>query len=121
MMNPEHKKPEWLVGVLEEAIERFKTSGDKVLLEDPKADDGKRYGSVGECAITHRLAVHLERVLSDRGYPNDEAKLSVDCEYNRRLGKLKEQHVTNDLRNRVQKIKKHRIKEHPDKEGWYFF
>ena len=34
------------------------------------------------------------------------------------LGKLKEQCVTEDLRKRVQEIKKHRIKEHPEKEGW---
>jgi hypothetical protein len=120
-MNPEHKDATWLVGILKEAIASFDRSEDQGLLQEGELDDGKSHGSVGECAITHRLAVHLERVLGEYGYPNDEAKLSVDCEYNRHLGKLKEQNVKGDVKNRVQKIKNHRIKEHPDKEGWYFF
>ena len=53
--------------------------------------------------------VRLETVLSAEGYPNEESQLAVDCEYNRRLGKLKEQQVTNDLKDRLQKIKKRRL------------
>src|SRR4051794_10480924 len=113
-MNLEHKTSEWLEGRLREAIERFNASTDVQLLEDEKADDGKYYGSVGECAITHRLAVHLEKLLAEYGYLNDEAKLYIDCEYNRHLGKLKEQDVIGKLKKRVEQIKKHELEQRPE-------
>jgi len=116
MMKPQHKTHEWLNGRLLEAIALFNTSDDACLLED-----GKDCGSVGECAMTHRLAVHLERTLCKHGYPNKDAKLAIDCEYNRHLGGLKEQGVAADLEKRVRKIKGHRLKEYPEREGWYFF
>lgn len=116
MMNPQHRTSAWLERLLVEALAMFNASDDVSLLED-----GEDCGSVGECAVTHRLAVHLERTLCVYGYPNEGARLTVDCEYNRHLGRLKEQKVTNDLKNRVQKIKGRRLKESPEKDGSYFF
>jgi hypothetical protein len=120
-MNLEHTDPKWLVGVLKEAIDSFNTTGDKRLLEDEKADDGKSHGSVGECAINHRLAVHLERILHKRGYPSKEIPISVDCEYNRHRGAKKQHEVKDDLRKEVEALKKHAIEKHPEREGWYVF
>ncbi len=120
-MKAEHKNPKWLRGILEDAIGRFNAPIDRILLEDAGADDGKNYGCVGERTITHRFAIHLEKALFKEGYPNETAPISIDCEYNRRLGKLKEQHVTEDLKSRVQKIKNRRLKEDPVQEGRYSF
>jgi hypothetical protein len=121
VVKAEHKNPEWLCRILKDAMERFNASTDRILLEDAGGDDGKNYGCVGECAITHRFAVQLEKVLFEEGYPNEIAPISIDCEYNRRLGKLKEQHVTHDLKDRLQKIKNRRLKEDPVQEGRYSF
>jgi hypothetical protein len=120
-MNSEHKDPKWLVGVLRGAIDDFNTTGDKRLLEDEKADDGTSHGSVGECAINHRLAVHLENAFKKRRYPNKDALISIDCEYNRHRGAVKQQEVKDDLRERVEAAKEHAIKKHPEREGWYVF
>ena len=120
-MKAEHKNPEWLRGILEGAIGRFNASTDRILLEDCEDDDGKNHGCVGECAITHRFAVKLETVLFEEGYPNEAAPISVDCEYNRRLGKVKEQHVTEELKDHLQRIKNRRLKEDPIQEGRYSF
>jgi len=120
MIDSKHRDPRWLVGVLKEAISVFKTE-DERLLQDDKADDGTTHGSVGECAITHRLAVHLERILQKHGYPNKETAISVDCEYNRHRGAKKQHEIKDDLRKRVEALKKHAIEKHPDKEGWYVF
>ncbi len=119
-MDSKHRDPRWLVGVLKEAISAFKTE-DERLLQDEKADDGTTHGSVGECAITHRLAVHLERILQKYGYPNKETPISVDCEYNRHRGAIKQQVVKDKLRARVEELKDRILKEHPEKEGWYVF
>jgi hypothetical protein len=120
-MNPEHKKPAWLKDRLLEAIESFNKSEDLFLLMDEEAEDGKHHGSVGERAIAHRLAVHLEREFQERGYPNDEAKIAVDCEYNRHRGAVKVQLVKDKLRERVEALKDRVLKEHPEKKGWYVF
>jgi hypothetical protein len=120
MMDSKHGDPRWLVGVLKEAISAFKTE-DERLLQDEKADDGTTHGSVGECAITHRLAVHLERILQKHGYPNKETPISVDCEYNRHRGAIKQQVVKDKLRARVEELKDRILKEDPEKEGWYVF
>lgn len=121
-MNEENVKSfEWCRDLLNEALTSFNDGTDQRLLEDERADDGQSYGSVGECAISHRLAVHLECALSQRGYPNKKTPLSVDCEYNRHRGGIKKHHVKGDLKKRVEELKKRRPKKHPDKEGWYVF
>jgi hypothetical protein len=120
-MKTEHQDPKWLREMVEESIRRFNASKDRMLLEEAEDDQGKGLGCVGERAITHRFAVQLEKLLFEKGYPNEPAPISVDCEYNRRLGKLKEQHVTGDLKDRIQKIKKRKLEEDPVLDARYSF
>jgi hypothetical protein len=120
-MNDQRKDPEWLKELLEKVIANFNESSDVRLLEDEKADDGNSHGSVGECAIAHRLAVHLEEELRKRGYPKKEVPISVDCEYNRHRGAIKQHAVKDKLRARVEELKNRILKEHPKREGWYVF
>jgi hypothetical protein len=121
MMKFDHTNPNCLVDVLQDAIRAFNDGPDKRLLLDEKADDGNSYGSVGECAIAHRLAVHLEDELRKRGCPNKNAPIAVDCEYNRHRGGIKQQLVKDKLRARVEFLKDRQLKEHPEREGWYVF
>jgi hypothetical protein len=120
-MSDQHKDPEWLKELLEKVIAKFNESPDVRLLEDEKADDGNSHGSVGECAIAHRLAVHLEEELRKCGYPTEDVPVSVDCEYNRHRGATKQQVVKDKLRARVEELKDRILKEHPKREGWYVF
>lgn len=121
VMKPEHQNPKWLREMLAESIRRFNASIDRMLLEETEDDQGEGLGCVGERAITHRFAIQLEKLLFEEGYPNELEPISVDCEYNRRLGKLKEQHVTGDLKNRVQRIKKRRLEDDPIHDARYSF
>src|SRR6266436_1934813 len=102
MTTPSHKNPAWLKDRLLNAIKLFNTSGDLFLLTDEEAEDGERHGSVGERAIAHRLAVHLEIEMEKQGYPNDKVSIAVDCEYNRHRGAVKVQLVKSKLRQRVE-------------------
>jgi hypothetical protein len=121
MTTPSHKNPAWLRERLLNAIKSFNSSADQSLLEDEEAEDGQRHGSVGERAIAHRLAVHLEIEMGKQGYPNEDVQIAVDCEYNRHRGAVKVQLVKSKLRQRVEAAKKHAIKKHPEKKGWYVF
>jgi hypothetical protein len=111
----------WPEGRLLGAIQRFNESDDVQLLSDEKADNGKVYGSVGERAITHRFAVHLEQEFRDKGYPSETVKLAFDCEYNRHRGAIKAHLVKGEMRERVEAAKKKLLRENPEKKGWYVF
>ena len=121
MINPEHRKPAWLRNRLLDALKEFNLSPDLRLLEDEKTDDGQGHGAVGERAIAHRLAIHLEQEFGKFGYPNKEAKIAVDCEYNRHRGAVKAHLVKDKIRQRVEAAKGNALKEHPEKKGWYVF
>ncbi len=121
MSDPLHKNPDWLKDRLLNAIKRFNASDDQFLLKDELTDDGTTDGSVGERAIAHRLAVHIEDEFRAQGYPNEAAKIAVDCEYNRHRGATKSFLVKEKLRERVEAAKKKALKEHPTKKGWYVF
>jgi hypothetical protein len=112
--------PKWLRTVLISAVKSFNDGADKLLLLDEVSDDGERYGSVGERAIAHRLATHLERVLQESGYPNETVKAATDCEYNRHRGGVKQLHVKEDLKVRVEQAKR-TLRDDPNREGWYVF
>ena len=120
-MKFDHRNPKCLVDVLQDALRAFNDGPDKRLLQDEKADDGNSHGSVGECAMAHRLAVHLEEGFRRYGYPKKSAPISIDCEYNRHRGGIKQQFVKNRLRARVELLKERQLKEHPEREGWYVF
>jgi hypothetical protein len=120
-MNPEHKTTAWLQARLAAAIQSFNNSPDLRLLEAEVTDEGHNHGAVGERAITHRLAVHLEQEFRNHGYPNEEAMLAVDCEYNRHRGAVKAHLAKDKIRERVEAAKGMVLKEHPKKKGWYVF
>ena len=120
MTMEQHHDPNWLREILDLAVKAFNNSADIELLMDEKSDDGESHGSVGERAIAHRLAVHLELVLQSRGYPRNDVVIATDCEYNRHRGAIKRQHIKADLKNRVEAANR-RLQEDPNQEGWYFF
>ncbi len=120
-MNPNHLAPLWLQDRLLGAIESFNLSDDLILLRNEETDDGESNGAVGERAITHRLAVHLENEFLEQGYPNKDAKIAIDCEYNRHRGAVKAHFVKGRIKEQVEDAKKKVLKEHPTKKGWYAF
>jgi hypothetical protein len=116
----EHLDPNWLHEVLKTALKSFNDSKDKQLLMDEESDNGERFGCVGERAIAHRLAVHLERVLHEWGYPSKAVPIATDCEYNRHRGAVKRHYIKADLKKRVEEAER-KVREDPKREGWYFF
>jgi len=120
MSDQKHTDPRWLSSILQRAVDSFNNNSDVQLLMDEDSDDGERHGAVGERAIAHRFAVHLERVLQDFGYPNEAVKIATDCEYNRHRGAVKQHHVKEKLKKRVEDA--HRTAQSdPKREGWYVF
>ena len=115
-----HLDPNWLSEFLDAAVKSFNDSCDKDLLLDEKSDDGKFYGAVGERAIAHRLAVHIERVLQDSGYPSEAVPIATDCEYNRHRGAVKVHYIKDDLKKRVEEAER-KARKDSEREGWYFF
>ena len=115
-----HHNPVWLWEVLDSALQVFNDSADKKLLLDEEASDGERYGSVGERAVAHRTAVHLERVLQYHGYPNGDTPIAIDCEYNRHRGAVKAHFIKEDLKRRVEAAQR-KVHDDPKREGWYYF
>jgi hypothetical protein len=115
-----HHDPAWLRKTLNDATKLFNDSVDKRLLFDDESDEGERRSSVGERAIAHRLAVHLERQLERGGYPNEAVRIVTDCEYNRHRGAVKQLDVREDLKRRVIKAKR-ALRRNPKRIGWYAF
>src|SRR5690242_15125560 len=115
-----HLDPQWLSKVVDSAVTSFNDSCDKKLLLDEKADDGKYHGAVGERAIAHRLAVHIERLLGDYGYPSEAIPIATDCEYNRHRGAVKVNYIKENLKKRVDDAER-TVRKDPKREGWYFF
>jgi len=115
-----HHDPRWLAEIVDAAVKSFNYGCDKKLLWDEKADDGKHYGAVGERAIAHRLAMHIECVLRDCGYPSEAVPIATDCEYNRHRGAVKVHYIREDLKKRVEEAER-KARNDLEREGWYFF
>ena len=119
----EFAEPSYVRGLLERAINKFHKSRDSGLLLPGKPDEqnrAPRQGSVGERAIAHRLAVHIETELIDSHIAENFPELVVDCEYNRHRGAIKSFRIQKELKERVVKARR-AVRDDPVRDGWYVF
>jgi len=78
------------------------------------------WGAASERAIAHRLAYYLERELRRKSIVRDDARITVDCEYNRHLDGSKEHRIPRDLVRIVEKAKR-TVTRATDDENYYVF
>ena len=64
------------------AVRSFNASRDRTMLDGTISVGEMLPGKMGERAITHRLAVCLERALAESGIVAPSSAIVVDCEYN---------------------------------------
>lgn len=67
---------------LDRAVRSLNESCDRSMLDGVISGGEMHPGKIGERAIAHRLAVHLERYLTEVGIITGEGPVVVDCEYN---------------------------------------
>lgn len=85
------------------AIEIFNEIDASTLLSPGRYENrvatkgSSRWSGASERAISHRLAVYLERMLYERGVNRICPSLTIDCEYNRHLDGDKIQRVSDEL------------------------
>jgi hypothetical protein len=116
-------EPCYVRGLLDRAIGRFHTGRDFGLLLPGKPGEPNstpQHGSVGERAIAHRLAVHIEAELIDSCITKNFPEVVVDCEYNRHRGAVKSFRIQKELRKRVVKARR-AVRDDPVRDGWYVF
>ena len=119
MNDADYENPQMLHDLVERAVRAFNDSPDRMLLHDEPNDDGPSAGAVGEQAIAHRFAVHLEQIaISCKDSPLHGLPVTVDCEYNRHRGAVKKQKVKEDLKAELERIKGETL---PEKNGWYHY
>jgi hypothetical protein len=92
---------QFIRGLLQTAVESFNASIDRESLLCPRTNDVMKsdgdWPAASERAIAHRLAFYLEHILvHDFRLPVD-AKISVDCEYNRHKHAAKTHTISKEL------------------------
>ncbi len=82
------------------AVERFNASIDRETLLCPRTNDVMKPGdwpAASERAIAHRLAYYLEHILVHEFRLAADARISVDCEYNRHGQAAKTHKISEEL------------------------
>jgi len=96
------------------AVERFNTSIDRETLLCPRANDIMKspadWPAASERAIAHRLAFYIEHLLIHEFQLPPDAKISVDCEYNRHGHATKTHTISKELVGIVLAAKRKAVK-----------
>jgi hypothetical protein len=112
---------------LSRAVERFNCTDAATLLCPRKDEHGTHvekgqsgWGAASERAIAHRLAVYIEREVSEDVLLQNHGPVVVDCEYNRHLNRTKTHRISEELASIVKEARR-TVKPDSDDDCFYVF